>query len=108
MPSLAVRDVVLDHDVAVLGPPGAAPGPAVVQLHGLTSSRERDHRLGLDVMRGLADPAGGTGARLLRYDARGHGRSSGSTTPGDYRWDRLAEDLLALLATVFPGEVVHG
>jgi 3-oxoadipate enol-lactonase len=35
-------------------------------------------------------------ARLLRYDARGHGRSEATLDPADYRWGELAADLLAL------------
>ncbi|MFT4087631.1 MAG: alpha/beta hydrolase [Gordonia sp. (in: high G+C Gram-positive bacteria)] len=77
-------------------------GPAVVQLHGLTSSRARDRVLGLDLGRGLS------GTRLLRYDARGHGQSTGSHDPTDYTWKRLADDLLTLLDQYFPGETVHG
>jgi pimeloyl-ACP methyl ester carboxylesterase len=74
----------------------------VVQLHGLTSSRANDRLLDLDLGRGLH------GTRLLRYDARGHGLSTGSWRPEDYRWAHLAEDLLALLDSYFPGEPVHG
>lgn len=77
-------------------------GPAVVQLHGLTSSRSRDRLLDLDLGRGLS------GTRLLRYDARGHGHSTGRPVPQDYRWSNLAEDLLRLLDHWFPGEQVHG
>lgn len=77
-------------------------GPLVVQLHGLTSSRERDALLGLDLGRSLRDH------RILRYDARGHGLSTGSDDPADYGWDRLADDLLTLLDHVAPGEKVHG
>ena len=77
-------------------------GHPVVQLHGLTSSRERDRVLDLDLGRGLS------GTRLLRYDARGHGRSTGRPVADDYRWPRLAQDLLALLDVWFPGERVHG
>jgi len=77
-------------------------GAAVVQLHGLTSSRSRDRLLDLDLGRGLS------GTRLLRYDARGHGRSTGRPEPTDYRWDVLADDLLRLIDHVFPGERVHG
>lgn len=77
-------------------------GVPVVQLHGLTSSRARDRVLDLDLGRGLS------GTRLLRFDARGHGASTGRTVPEDYRWDHLAQDLLALLDAVFPGEAVHG
>lgn len=77
-------------------------GHAVAQLHGLTSSRARDRLLNLDLGRGLH------GTRLLRYDARGHGESSGRTVAEDYRWPNLAEDLLLLLDDRFPGERVHG
>lgn len=77
-------------------------GHPVVQLHGLTSSRARDRVLNLDLGRGLS------GTRLLRYDARGHGRSTGRKVPDDFRWQNLAEDLLRVLDHWFPGERVHG
>ncbi|MFT4188897.1 MAG: alpha/beta hydrolase [Aeromicrobium sp.] len=77
-------------------------GHPVVQLHGLTSSRARDRLLLLDLGRGLS------GTRLLRYDARGHGRSTGRAVPQDYVWPVLADDLLRLLDHWFPGERVHG
>lgn len=77
-------------------------GHPVVQLHGLTSSRARDRVLDLDLGRGLS------GTRLLRYDARGHGSSTGRAVPEDYRWPGLADDLLRLLDHWFPGEQVHG
>ena len=77
-------------------------GHPVVQLHGLTSSRARDRVLHLDLGRGLS------GTRLLRYDARGHGESTGRKVPEDYRWQNLADDLLHLLDHWFPGERVHG
>lgn len=77
-------------------------GPPVVQLHGLTSSRSRDRVLDLDLGRGLS------GTRLLRYDARGHGYSTGRPVPEDYRWSTLADDLLRLLDLWFPDEQVHG
>ena len=35
-------------------------------------------------------------ARLLRYDARGHGRSEATLDPADCRWPELARDMLAL------------
>ncbi|MFT3661532.1 MAG: alpha/beta hydrolase [Gordonia sp. (in: high G+C Gram-positive bacteria)] len=77
-------------------------GQAVVQLHGLTSSRARDHVLDLNLGVGLS------GTRLLRYDARGHGFSTGRAVPDDYRWENLATDLLSLLEHRFPGEKVYG
>ena len=96
MAVFAVPGALLDTEVSDEG------GHPVVQLHGLTSSRARDRLLDLDLGRGLS------GTRLLRYDARGHGRSTGRKEPTDYTWSRLAEDLLALLDDVFPGEKVHG
>ncbi|WP_323791418.1 alpha/beta fold hydrolase [Nocardioides sp.] len=105
MSSLSVPGAVIDFDLRGQD----ATGPAVVQLHGLTSSRARDRTLGLDLGRGLAMDGTRDGApRVLRYDARGHGLSSGRLVADDYRWDRLADDLLLLLDHVFPGESVHG
>ncbi|WP_415847649.1 alpha/beta fold hydrolase, partial [Tsukamurella strandjordii] len=96
MPTFDVPGAVLDTELSDEG------GHPVVQLHGLTSSRARDRVLDLDLGRGLS------GTRLLRYDARGHGRSTGRTVPEDYRWSNLADDLLRLLDERFPGERVHG
>ncbi len=96
MPTFDVPGAVLDVELSDEG------GHPVVQLHGLTSSRRRDRVLDLDLGRGLS------GTRLLRYDARGHGRSTGRVVPEDYRWEVLAEDLLRLLDAWFPGERVHG
>ncbi|GAA0998742.1 alpha/beta hydrolase [Nocardiopsis tropica] len=96
MPTFDVPGAVLDTELSDEG------GHPVVQLHGLTSSRARDRVLDLDLGRGLS------GTRLLRYDARGHGRSTGRTVPEDYRWSNLADDLLRLLDDRFPGERVHG
>lgn len=68
----------------VWGPVGGTP---VIQLHGLTSSRARDVALGLDLTAGQDD------LQVLRYDARGHGFSDGTTIPAAYRWTSLAKDL---------------
>ncbi|GAA1701378.1 alpha/beta hydrolase [Microbacterium sediminicola] len=96
MGRLEVRGATLDFEVT------GDDGPLVVQLHGLMSSRQRDRQLGLDLGRALR------GHRVLRVDARGHGGSSGSPDPADYAWNRLAEDLIAVLDDVAPGETVHG
>jgi pimeloyl-ACP methyl ester carboxylesterase len=76
--------------------------PTVVQLHGLSSSR------GSEAAAGFFDwsPVAAAGRRLVRYDARGHGRSTGRAEPADYAWPHLAEDLLALLDELAPGEAV--
>jgi len=42
-------------------------------------------------------------ARLVRYDARGHGNSDGSYDPGDYRWSHLAGDMLSVARSVSAG-----
>nr|WP_206535797.1 alpha/beta hydrolase [Microbacterium endophyticum] len=96
VPKLDVGGAVLDYDIV------GDSGPLVVQLHGLTSSRERDTQLGLNLGRALR------GHRVLRYDARGHGHSTGSFHSADYGWDRLAEDLVRVIDHVAPGEQVHG
>lgn len=96
LPTFNVTDAALDYEVT-----GEA-GPLVVQLHGLTSSRARDRQLGLDLPRALRDH------RVLRYDARGHGDSTGSADPALYTWTQLADDLLHLLEHIAPGEQVHG
>ncbi|MFT4232497.1 MAG: alpha/beta hydrolase [Leucobacter sp.] len=96
MPTFPVPGAELEVELSDEG------GHPVVQLHGLTSSRYRDRVLDLDLGRGLS------GTRLLRYDARGHGHSSGRAVPGDYAWPNLADDLLRLLDRWFPGERVHG
>lgn len=79
-----VEGATLDYDLA-------GSGPLVVQAHGMMSSREADARYGFDLT-GLR-----SGHTLLRYDARGHGSSTGRAEPGDYTWPALATDLLALL-----------
>ncbi len=95
MPFLSARHARLDYDVT-------GDGATVVQLHGLTSSRMRDAQLGLDLCRGLS------GHRVIRYDARGHGRSTGRGVPDDYTWPHLADDLLHLLDQVAPFQQVCG
>ena len=96
LPTLALNDAALEYDLT------GDSGPLVVQLHGLTSSRARDVQLGLDLPRALRDH------RVLRYDARAHGGSTGSKNPVTYTWPHLADDLLLLLDHVAPGEEVHG
>jgi 3-oxoadipate enol-lactonase len=43
---------------------------------------------------------------VLRYDARGHGHSSGSTSSADYAYPELARDLLALIDALSLGDPV--
>jgi pimeloyl-ACP methyl ester carboxylesterase len=79
-------------------------GPPVVRLHGLTGSRAADDVTGaFDV--GVLVRAG---RRVIRYDARGHGRSGGGKVESDYAWPNLARDLLGLLDELDVGGPVSG
>ncbi|HKJ12202.1 MAG TPA: alpha/beta fold hydrolase [Ornithinimicrobium sp.] len=100
MPSLPLPRAILDYELSESGADPAS--PLVVQLHGLTSSRARDAELGLDLVAGL------TGHRVARYDARGHGASTGDPDPASYQWGALAQDLMSLLDVLAPGQAVHG
>lgn len=78
-------------------------GPIVVYAHGLTQSRAADRALGLVDWAALT----GGGFRLISYDARGHGESEGTPVADTYRWESLAEDLLAIIDHFSPAEPVH-
>ena len=67
----------------------AGEGVPVVLLHGLTATR----RYVVMGSRTLER----SGHRVVAYDARGHGRSGPAVAPGDYGYDLLAADLLAVL-----------
>ncbi|GAA4178690.1 alpha/beta hydrolase [Gryllotalpicola koreensis] len=79
-------------------------GPTVIWAHGMTSSGWAQERGGMFDWSPVSD----AGHRLVRYDARGHGASTGTTAEGDYTWPELAQDLLALLDHIAPGEQVDG
>jgi 3-oxoadipate enol-lactonase len=64
-------------------------GPAVVLAHGLTAHRD----LVVHGSRALAR----AGHEIVRYDARGHGESDPGAV-GSYVYDRLADDLDAVVA----------
>jgi pimeloyl-ACP methyl ester carboxylesterase len=99
-----VHEAVLELDGATLSYDVTdGSGPAVVALHGLTSSRRNELESGGYF--GWSEIAD-SGRRLVRYDARGHGRSTGRAVPADYAWPRLADDLFRLLDVVSPDEPV--
>lgn len=75
--------------------------------HGLMGSIAQEDEAGMLPWEGLEEP--GSGVRLLRYDARGHGLSEATLDPDHYRWPALAQDLLALAeATASVGPVFGG
>jgi pimeloyl-ACP methyl ester carboxylesterase len=59
--------------------------------HGLMGSMAQEDAAGMLPWEGLEDAV-----RLVRWDARGHGRSDSTPEPEDYRWEELAADLWAL------------
>jgi pimeloyl-ACP methyl ester carboxylesterase len=78
-------------------------GPDFVWGHGLTSAMADEDELGLldfDALRSVAT--------VLRYDARGHGRSSSTPDPDAYHWRELARDQLALADQLGIGTYVAG
>ena len=93
---------------AILSRPGAdlsfgvyGDGPLAGYSHGLFLSRAAEDAVDLvDLAPLLAE------RRLVRYDARGHGRSGGEPDPSQYTWERLADDLIALADEVRGGEPV--
>lgn len=69
-------------------------GELAVYAHGMLLSRQAEADQGLyawDAVERLA------GRQFVRYDARGHGDSSGRAEASDYTFPRFAGDLLALL-----------
>ncbi|HET6826609.1 MAG TPA: alpha/beta fold hydrolase [Amnibacterium sp.] len=70
--------------------------PPVLVTHSFLASRQLEDEVGIFDW----TPVTGLGKRLIRFDARGHGDSSGGADPEDYRWPALAEDLLAVADTV--------
>lgn len=67
----------------------AGEGPDVAWGHGLTQSRA------LENAQPLIDWAG-VEARVVRYDARGHGESDSTLDLDGYSWEELAQDQLEL------------
>ncbi|HET6549850.1 MAG TPA: alpha/beta hydrolase [Solirubrobacter sp.] len=79
-------DLRIDADGVTLSGEEAGEGPAVVLLHGLTATR----RYVVMGSRALERSR----HRVIAYDARAHGKSD----PGDdYGYQRLSDDLLAVL-----------
>lgn len=68
-------------------------GPLVLWGHGLMQSRANEDTRRLWT---IADDVAAAGFEFIRYDARGHGESSGTADASVYQWSSLAEDALAL------------
>ncbi len=53
-------------------------------------------------------PVSDTGERVVRFDRRGHGASTGRPVSEDYEWAALAQDFLAVAEMVSPNAPVDG
>ena len=95
MPTAFVRGVTISWSEV-------GEGPVAVFAHGLTTSRAHDVG-GIDWQ-----PIADAGNRLITFDARGHGLSSGGANPNEYEWSELAKDLVAFIREVAPGQTVTG
>lgn len=108
MPISTIRDCDLAYDDA--GPAGAESEAAefdgaipFVWGHGLSSSMASEDEFPLvDTGRLRAH------RRVVRYDARGHGRSGDLDTPDAGRWDELALDQVALIDALDIDDVIVG
>ncbi|MFK4227829.1 alpha/beta fold hydrolase [Streptomyces sp. NPDC019890] len=88
-----VREGRFWHRRAELCYDDAGEGPLAVYAHGGFVSQATEDRMGLFDWAPVLD----AGQRLVRYDARAHGRSTGEPVDTDYTYASLADDLLALL-----------
>jgi pimeloyl-ACP methyl ester carboxylesterase len=88
-----VREGRFWHRRAELFYDDAGEGPLAVYAHGGFVSQATEDRMGLFDWAPVLD----AGHRLVRYDARAHGRSTGEPMDTDYTYPSLADDLLALL-----------
>ena len=70
----------------------------VVVTHSFLASRHLEDSIGIFDW----SPVRAGGHRLIRFDARGHGESSGTPDEQAYRWPALADDLLAVLDAAEP------
>jgi 3-oxoadipate enol-lactonase len=94
-------DAYLDRPGATIAYSGDGPSDAsrsLVVTHALATSREWEDEAGILDW----SPVAHAGARVVRYDSRGHGASSGDDTADHYQWPFLAGDLLAVADAVSP------
>jgi pimeloyl-ACP methyl ester carboxylesterase len=78
-------------------------GTCLLWGHGLLGSVAQEDAAALFDWNEIA-----SAARVVRYDARGHGASEVTLDPNDYRWPDLALDLLGLADALGAGRAVFG
>ncbi len=69
----------------------AGSGDALLWGHGLMASMASEDLVGMYEWDQFPDDR-----TLVRYDARGHGNTAPSFSPGDYHWKSLANDMLSI------------
>ncbi len=98
MPSVRIRDTELAIE-------RRGDGPLMLWGHGLMQSGANENTRHLWT---IADDVVAAGFEFVRYDARGHGESTGTADPSVYQWSSLAEDALALHSVLGGQAVVLG
>ncbi|MDD5311453.1 MAG: alpha/beta hydrolase [Dehalococcoidia bacterium] len=88
----------LEFNVKIIGD-----GAPFVWAHGLMCSMGWEDGSGIFGWDQIA-----AAARVVRYDARGHGHSGGSLNAADYRWINLGRDLLNIADACGINEFVAG
>lgn len=78
-------------------------GPVFIWGHGLSSSIEAE-----DILDWFEWGRFPKTIKLVRYDARGHGKSQLSRKPEDYHWRNLGGDMLALADAVGAEKFIAG
>jgi len=78
-------------------------GTPFIWAHGLMSSMEGEDMLDWFDWQNFPK-----NIKLIRYDARGHGKSQGSEKPEDYHWRNLGKDMLAVGEAVGAKQFIAG
>jgi pimeloyl-ACP methyl ester carboxylesterase len=81
----------------------AGQGKPFIWGHGLMGSMALEDTVGWFGWDAFGDPI-----QLIRYDARGHGRSEATRSPEDYRWSNLAQDMIGLAEELETGPFIAG
>ncbi len=95
---LRLRGTTFAHDIS-----GASAGPTLVWGHGLSSDRAGERATPIVDLDALAPDA-----RIVRYDARNHGRSGLAAVPPGNAWEQMAIDQLELTEQLGIGTYTAG
>lgn len=88
----------LDFNIQIRGE-----GTPFLWAHGLMSSIEAEDTLDWFDWKGFPQDK-----KLVRYDARGHGKSQPSYSPEDYHWQNLGKDMLAVADAIGATRFIAG